>query len=219
VARDVVTNTHPLLAVLLDAARDVFPAVDGRAVLVQPLDGGLEAVVSFTGHAVLATSLPREEFPPLDGFGDALRPAVLSRLAGADGEVNDIDVTLAAFGHVGGTLAARVDLDDHPRVLHARHWRADVRVFGDDRGLVTVSRGLAGRTELSVETSQPGVGRALIADALGLVAAGEPVFAAVAPGNARSLRAFLAAGFRPVASEVLIKVGRLSLASARQRRA
>ena len=48
---------HPLLGVLLYAARDVFPPVDGRAVVVPPLDCGLEAVVSFTGHAVLATSL------------------------------------------------------------------------------------------------------------------------------------------------------------------
>jgi RimJ/RimL family protein N-acetyltransferase len=30
------------------------------------------------------------------------------------------------------------------------------------------------------------------------------VFAAVAPGNARSLRAFLALGFQPLASELLL---------------
>ena len=47
-------------------------------------------------------------------------------------------------------------------------------------------------------------GRALLHDALGLVAAGEPVLAAVAPGNAASLRAFLACGFVPIGSEVLI---------------
>jgi hypothetical protein len=203
---------HPLLGVLLDAARDVFPPVDGRAVIVPPL-GGLEAVVSFTGHAVLATSLQPDDLAmvALDGFGAALQPDVLSRMAGPDGEVGVIDVTLTAHGLGGGALAVRDDLDDHPRVHHARAWRGDVRVFGDDRGLVTVSRGLAGRTELSVEavaTTEPGVGRALIRNALGLVAAGEPVFAAVAPGNARSLRAFLAAGFRPIASEVLIKPGR-----------
>jgi hypothetical protein len=40
---------------------------------------------------------------------------------------------------------------------------------------------------------------------LRLVPAGEPVFAAVAPGNACSLRAFLAAGFTPVGSEVIIQ--------------
>jgi hypothetical protein len=36
----------------------------------------------------------------------------------------------------------------------------------------------------------------------------EPVFAAVSPGNARSLRAFLAAGFVPLGSEALIEPGR-----------
>jgi hypothetical protein len=208
VARNIVTSSHPLLALLLDAARDVFPVVDGHAVLVPPLHGGLEAVVSFTGHAVLATSLQLDALAPLDGFGAALQPSVLSRMAGPDGEVGVIDVTLAAFGRGGGALAARSDLDDHPRVRHARSWRADVRVFGDDRGLITLSHGLAGRTELSVEASAPGLGRSLIHDALALVSASKPVFAAVAPGNARSLRAFLAAGFRPIASEVLIRPGR-----------
>ncbi|RIQ11374.1 hypothetical protein DY240_28965 [Jiangella rhizosphaerae] len=44
--------------------------------------------------------------------------------------------------------------------------------------------------------------------ALRLVPAGEPVFAAVTPGNARSLRAFLACGFTPVGSEVLLRPAR-----------
>jgi hypothetical protein len=70
---------------------------------------------------------------------------------------------------------------------------------------VTVAAGLAGRTELSVEAAVPGTGRALIRAALGSVPVGEPVFAAVAPGNARSLRAFLAEGFVPLGSEVLMR--------------
>jgi L-amino acid N-acyltransferase YncA len=83
-----------------------------------------------------------------------------------------------------------------------------VRVYGDERGLVTLGRGLAGRTELSVEidTEQQGQGhgRSLNRDALRVAIVGSPVFAALSPGNARSLRAFLAAGFRPIASEVII---------------
>jgi hypothetical protein len=77
-------------------------------------------------------------------------------------------------------------------------------VYGNDRGLVTVAEGLAGRTEISVEAFQVGSGRQLIREALCLVPAGQPVFAAVAPGNARSLRAFLAEGFVPIGSEVII---------------
>jgi RimJ/RimL family protein N-acetyltransferase len=85
-------------------------------------------------------------------------------------------------------------------------------VYGDDRGLVTVGTGLAGRTELSIELDPArcgqGQGGGLIRDALAGIAAGTPVFAAVAPGNARSLRAFLRCGFRPIGSEVLIRPAR-----------
>jgi hypothetical protein len=41
---------------------------------------------------------------------------------------------------------------------------------------------------------------------------GELLFAAVAPGNARSLRSFLSRGFVPIGSEVLIRVGGLGMA-------
>ena len=44
------------------------------------------------------------------------------------------------------------------------------------------------------------VGADLVRDALTLLPEGEVVVAACAPGNARALRAFLSAGFEPVAS-------------------
>jgi hypothetical protein len=200
---------NQLLSLLLSAAAGDFPPADGRAVFVGRLAEPLQAVVSFTGHAVLVTDLTEDDFAdiPLDGYGAALQPSVLQRLAGGGGIVGVIDVLLAADGSGRGlVLREQQDLEEHPRVQHARAWRRDVRVFGDERGLVTLSRGLADRCELSVESvaDAPGVGRSLIRDALGLVDQGEPVFAAVAPGNARSLRAFLATGFRPIGSEVLI---------------
>jgi len=142
----------------------------------------------------------------LDGYGAALAPAVLQRLAG-QGEVGVLDVILVSRGTGGNRLPARADLDHHPRVQHARSLRQQVRVFGDERGVVTVAQGLAGRTELSVQTwpDRLGTGRGLIQDALSLVPVDGPVFAAVAPGNARSLRAFLTLGFRALGSEVLIR--------------
>lgn len=57
--------------------------------LAPPLAGGLEAVVCLTGHAVLATGLAEADVAALapDGFGAALHPAVLLRLAGTHGVV------------------------------------------------------------------------------------------------------------------------------------
>lgn len=119
---------HPLLSVLLAAADGRFPPSDGEAVLLPPLDGGLQAVVALTGRAYLATALASASFDDLslDGFGAALQPAVLQRLAGAHGRVGVVDATLVAFGTGGGQLPLRHDLDEHPRVQHARGLRRDM---------------------------------------------------------------------------------------------
>jgi GNAT superfamily N-acetyltransferase len=211
---------HPLLPVLLDAAAGVFPPVDGRVEFLPGLPGGQRCVVSFTGHAYVATPQPPAAFADLelDGFGQAVHPAALLRLAGADPLVIGVlDCTLAGRGRGGapesgasrgGSLPRRADLDDHPRVRHARSLRHDVRVFGDERGLVTLAHGLAGRLELSIEVPErlqgKGVGGSLLAEALALVPTDEPVFAGVSPGNVRSLRAFLRAGFEPIGGEVIL---------------
>lgn len=174
------------------------------------------AWVLLTGHAVLATGLDRPAFAglALDGFGAALHPAVLLRLAGSRGVVGEVDATLVGSGLGSGRLPARTDLDDHPRVRRALSLRRHVRVHADERGLVTLAEGLAGRLEMSVEADpahqgRGSAGRALVLEALRLVPTGEPVFAAVSPGNARSLRVFLALGFEPLGSEVLIRPGSL----------
>ncbi|TDC39692.1 BTAD domain-containing putative transcriptional regulator [Micromonospora sp. KC213] len=178
--------------------------------------GGLECSVAFTGHAVVATALPAADVHAHrpDGFGGSLAPDFLRALAGTTGWIGVIDATLARRG-VGGTprLQPLTHADDHPRVQHARQLRTHVRVFGDDRGLVTLAAGLAGRTELSIELHRPqesghGEGRSLLTDALTLIPDGKPVFAAVSPGNARSLRAFLAAGFAPISAEVILRPDR-----------
>ncbi|MFD1319926.1 hypothetical protein [Micromonospora sonneratiae] len=206
-------DPHPLLGYFLDAVHGRFPPDDGAVTLVPALPGGLECSVAFTGHALVATALPAVDAHACqpDGFGGSLAPDFLRYLAGPTGWIGVIDATLAHRG-VGGPPRLRpvTSADDHPRVQHARELRTRVRVFGDERGLVTLAAGLAGRTELSIELHHPqngsrGHGRSLISDALTLVAEGEPVFAAVSPGNARSLRAFLATGFTPIGSEVILR--------------
>ena len=204
---------HPLHDIWLAAAAGRFPAVDGGYTFVPPFARGLEGVVSFTGHAFLATDLDEASFAglELDGFGAALQPPVLQRMAGPRGVVGVQDATLVAFGRGGGRLPLRTDLDGHARVQYAQQLRDELRVYGDERGIVTLGVGHAGRTEVSVEASGDGGrgnGRALIAEALALTPPGEPVFAAVSPGNARSLRAFLAAGFTLLGGEMWIKPGR-----------
>jgi GNAT superfamily N-acetyltransferase len=100
--------------------------------------------------------------------------------------------------------------DVHPRVRSARHFRDEVRAWQtpDGSGCLVLGRGLDGRWEVSYEVEPGarghGLGRALAAAALGLLPAGTPVFAQVAPGNSLSLRATLAAGDQPIGGEVLL---------------
>lgn len=204
---------HPLLRFFLDAAEGRFPPVDGRVTVLPALPRGLEASVGFTGHAVVATALAAEDVwaQEPDGFGQSFAPDFLRHLAGPKGWIDVVDATLVARGTGGAPrLAPLPEPVEHPRVEHAQRLRTDVRVFGDERGLITLANGLAGRRELSIGLWQPESdgrlrGRSLLTDALTLVPAGEPVFAAVSPGNARSLRAFLACGFQPVGSEVVLR--------------
>jgi hypothetical protein len=200
---------HPLLAFLTDAAAGRFPPVDGGVTVLPPLDGGWEGSVAFTGHAVVATARPDDEVMARgpDGFGASMSPDFLRWLAGPRGFVGVIDVMMFTRGTGKPNLPVRTDLDDHPRVQYARQYRSDVVVYGDARGLVTIGNGLGGRRELSVEATahNRGHGTALIAEAVGLVPEGELLFAAVSPGNARSLRAFLGLGFTPIGSECLIR--------------
>ncbi len=201
------TEQHPLLATLLDAANGVFPPVDGGVTYLPPIAHGYSVSVGFTGHAVLCSAYSEHDLVDLelDGYGRALDPVVLAQLGGPQATYGALDVMLVARGLGGGGLRERFDLDDHSRVRHARAIRSNVRVFGDERGLITLADGLAGRPEMSIEiphgTESNGSGRALIAEALKLSPVGQPLFAAVSPGNARSLRAFLAMGFTPIASE------------------
>ncbi|MCU1369648.1 MAG: hypothetical protein JWO77_842 [Ilumatobacteraceae bacterium] len=207
--------TDALRPILLDAAEGRFPLDDGGVTVVAPdATTGLHAVVSFTGHAIIATDRTHDEVVAAgaDGLAGALAPDLLRWLAGPDGWIGVIDVVLVARGTgTGGTTLAPTDrYDDHARVHYARTTRTDVLVLGDDRGLVTLGRGLGGRTELGFELVDGAVhdrraGRGLIEDLRAETPQGEALFASCAPGNARSLRALLAAGFTPIGGEVLIR--------------
>lgn len=202
--------SHPLGELLEAAADGRFPPQDGGWHRVPPWREGIEAVVAFTGHAVLAIGDDVTDDVlhgwDVDGYGGALHPRVLAGLVGSHGWVGSLDVVVVAHGRGSGAhgpgLVPCKDMADHPRVRHATSLRDDVRVWADSArsGLITLGRGLGGLPELSVEVVQPGggLGRRLMSAALELVPESQVVVATVAPGNAASLRALLAAGFVPV---------------------
>lgn len=209
---------HPLAAMIRSAAKGRFPPVDGGWRRVPPWREGLEAVVAFTGHAVLAIrpDVPDELLVAhgVGGFGGAHDPRLVSAVAGPGSWIDSLDAVLVARGAGGRpVLVDRPDLADHPRVAFAAAVRDELWVLGRAdpacRDVVIVSRGLAGLTELSleIEPSRRGSGAAagLVTDALRSVPADDLVVANVSPGNAASLRALLAAGFTPVGSMQLFR--------------
>lgn len=220
-------TTPTLRSLLLDAAQDRFPTPDGGWTRIQPWRHGLEGVVAFTGHAFLATGADVEDQLladlGVDGAGGAHAPRVVQALAGPTGWVGTLDVVLVSGpGDTRRTrtvLVDRPDLADMPAVVQARRVHGDVRILGtddrEDRSLVTVARGLGGLVQLGIETDGPAHAASMIRAARGLAPAGDPVVATVPPANARALRAFLRAGFKPVASVQLYQRAAVLVASDR----
>ncbi|WP_019074487.1 GNAT family N-acetyltransferase [Streptomyces hokutonensis] len=201
---------------ILDAAaRGVFPPPDGRTTVVPQASERDAGVLAFTAHAVVFT----DEDPqwvhdtlaavPCDALAAPMNPRFLAALLDRTGRTaENVDAMLVGTPLPGEPpLPLKEIMDgDHPRIVYARGRRDDVRAWTTEGGVLVMGRGIAGRLEVSVEIEegvrQRGLGRALVAAARQLAA--EPLWAQVAPGNARSMRAFLAAGYRPVGAEALL---------------
>ena len=204
------------LADILRAVENgVFPASDlGVTVVPAPSDRE-SCVLAFTGHIVIAADVDpawiADQLTPGD-LSAPLNPHFLSALEARTGRrVNAIDLMLIAAATAAPDEVGLMEVTqrEHPRVRRALRYRDDVRVYADPDGrLVVIGRGLAGRQECAVEVPEQyrnaGAGRRLAAAARSLVPQGTHVWAQVTPGNAASLRAFLAAGFRPIGSEALL---------------
>jgi len=171
-------------------------------------------VAAFPAHFVVAADVDRpwvdSQIPQVD-FGAPLGPPFLRALEQRlDLAAGTIDAVLLADPLPGEPPLdlTLVSDSDHPRVRRARRYRTDVRVWTTASGVLILGRGLAGRWEAAVEVHEKsrnrGHGRALASAARHLVPDGRPVWGQVAPGNAASLRAFLAAGYTPVGAEVLL---------------
>ncbi|MGH3290527.1 MAG: hypothetical protein ACRDP7_01835 [Trebonia sp.] len=212
---------HPLAGLITAAAAGRFPAADGRWTRVPPWQPGLQAVMAFTGHAVFAVDpdISGHLLDSLgaDGFGGAHDPRLITALAGPDGWIDTLDILMAAQGAgrpgVPPVLVRRPDLTSHPRAAFAAGIRDSPQIIGyPDPGrsaLAIISQGIAGLTELSFELEPghrgQGAGATLARDALSAIPDGQLVLAAVAPGNAASLRALLAASFVPLGSVQLFR--------------
>lgn len=172
------------------------------------------AVVSFPGHIVVAADVPPQwvhaQLPEAD-LSAPLNPPFLTALCARLGRrVNNIDLVVLAQP-VAGEPAVELELvedADHPRVRRARRYRDHVQVCVADGGVLILGRGLAGRWEAAIEVDEErrnvGLGRRLAGAARHLVPDGRPIWAQIAPGNAASVRAFLAAGYQPIGAEALL---------------
>jgi GNAT superfamily N-acetyltransferase len=215
-----VTEAHPLGELLIRAAAGAPPAADGGWHREIPWHNSVFGIVTFTGHAVLVVpdDVDDAKLAALepDGFGGAADPRLVASLAGESGWIDSLDVLLAAPGSVepARALTRRMDLADRPRARRAASLRTAVEVYGaadHDDAVFTIGRGIGGLPELSFEISPEvrgsGLGRRLITDARSLVKPDETLLVSVAPGNVASLRATLAAGFRPIAGVQLFRPG------------
>ncbi|MFK4108981.1 GNAT family N-acetyltransferase [Streptomyces sp. NPDC002176] len=199
---------------LLDAvARDRFPPADGTlTVLPQPChrDAG---VLAFTAHTVVLT----DEDPAwvratlaavdCDPLAAPMHPRFLTALMDRTGRTAEtVDALWVAAPLPGPPDLPLREIADtgHPRVVRARRRRDAVRVWTADGGVLVIGRGVGDRVEVALEVDGggAGLGRRLAFVARQLT--DEPVWAQVSPGNARSARAFLAAGYRPVGAELLL---------------
>ncbi|MEE1740989.1 GNAT family N-acetyltransferase [Streptomyces sp. BE147] len=206
------------LAEILDAAaHGTFPPPDGTTTVVASPSHRDAGVIAFTAHSVVFTDEdPEWVYGALaaldcDALAATMNPRFLKAFLDRTGRSTDtIDLLTVASALPGGPPLDLREIRDpvHPRVVRARKRRDDVRMWATDGGVLVLGRGVAGRWEAAVEVEEDvchrGLGRALATAARHLVPAGEPVWSQQAAGNARSVRAFQAAGFRPVGAEALL---------------
>jgi hypothetical protein len=202
-----------LTELLTAAAAGHPPPADGGLTLVDQPSERDAGVIAFTAHNVVFADLDPEWVRTLAG-GDLsapLNPPFLRALEQRmRRRVHNIDMLSVTSGLPGtpSLVLNRVGDADHPRVRRARRYRDDVRIWTCSGGVLMLGRGVAGRWEIAVEVEPDrrsrGLGRALAGAGRHLVPAGQPLWAQIAPGNAASVRAFLAAGYTPIGAEALL---------------
>jgi GNAT superfamily N-acetyltransferase len=205
--------------VLRAAARGEFPPADGGVSVVRQPNTRDAGVLSFTAHSVVFTDEDPEWVrdalarTPSDRLAATMNPAFLAAFMARTGRgMNTIDLLTVAPALPGRPEIALREIDDpdHPRVARALKYRDDVRVWAADGGLLVLGRGVAGRWEAAIEVDEERRGRGLgpvLATAARQLTPDGVIWAQQSPGNARSVRTFQQAGYRPVGSEALLLAG------------
>lgn len=191
---------------LADVERGHYPADELTVV-----QSDSPAVLAFTGRNVVAADVDPEwvrRRVPAGDLSAPMSPPFLTELGDALGRrVHIVDALLLAPAADGDPQVVQRQVE-HPRVTRAQRYRRDLRTFTVDGGVLALGRGIGDRWEAAIEVDPAsqgrGIGRSLALAARSLVPAGAHVWAEVSPGNAASLRAFLAAGYRPVGAEALL---------------
>ncbi|WP_282693208.1 GNAT family N-acetyltransferase [Streptomyces sp. CC208A] len=202
--------------ILAAAARGEFPAMDGGTAVVPAPNRRDAGVLAFTAHSVVFADVDpewvRAELAATgsDPLAASMNPRFLVRLMERTGRaMNTVDLLTVADALPGPPPVELREIEDpgHPRVARALKYRDEVRVWAADGSVLILGRRVAGRWEAAIEVEEEvrhrGLGRALATAARHLTP-GPVVWAQQSPGNARSVRTFQAAGYRPVASEALL---------------
>jgi GNAT superfamily N-acetyltransferase len=210
--------TDCLLAAMLDdVGAGTYLPPDGSVTIVPQPSARDAGVIDFPAHAVIFTDADpdwvRDQMPAGD-LSAPLSPRFLQLLGDRTGRrASSIDM-LCMAGSLPGRPAVVLAPETgagHPRIARALGCRDDVRAWQADGGVLLLGRGVAGRWEVAIEVDQDrrraGLGRALATAARHLVPDGAALWAQIAPANAASVRAFLAAGFIPVGAEALLTAG------------
>jgi hypothetical protein len=202
-----------IAGLLTKVAAGILPPADGRVTVLpqpSPRDAG---VFGFTAHAVVFADTDPEWIAgqlPAGDLAAPLSPPFLAALAARlRRRVHNIDMLCTATPLPGPPprRLTQATPDDHPRIARAHQYRREVRAWNAGGGFVILGRGVAGRWEAAIEVEpglrDKGLGRELATVARHLVPDGAPLWAQISPGNAASVRAFLAAGYTPVGAEAL----------------
>lgn len=205
-----------LTDILKAAEGGEFPPADGGTTIVSQPSERDAGVLAFTAHTVIFLDEDPDWLRAMtaaldcDPLAATMNPVFLAALVTRTGRTAEtIDLLSTAPALPGPPpLPLTEQNQDHPRVRRAHTHRDEVRTWSVPGAVLTLGRGVAGRWEVSVEVAEQargqGLGRALALCARHLVPPGAVVWSQQAAGNARSVRAFQSAGYRPVGAELLL---------------